>query len=220
MPKTPALVAPSFDRPPLDDLDQGDPSQLTPRASLEGLSFRDLRVDGLDLESADLALCRLDGVRAPEVSLRYANVTESAWSGWDVPILRAARANWRDLEIEGTRSGSVEAYESTWNGVHFVNCRLGFVNLGGAHLQDVAFTDCTIDELDLGQSKVTRFAAPGTRISQLIVEQATLQHVDLRGADLEGLAGLSALRGATISTLQLQQLAPLLAADRGISVRD
>lgn len=220
MPKTPALVAPSLNRPPLDDLDQGDPSQLTPQASLEGLSFRDLRVDGLDLESADLALCRLDGVRAPEVSLRYANVTESAWSGWDVPILRAARANWRDLEIEGTRSGSVEAYESTWNGVHFVNCRLGFVNLRGAHLQDVAFTDCTIDELDLGQSKITRFAAPGTRISQLIVEQATLQHVDLRGADLEGLAGLSALRGATISSLQLQQLAPLLAADRGISVRD
>ncbi|WP_295828856.1 pentapeptide repeat-containing protein [uncultured Microbacterium sp.] len=165
-------------------------------------------------------LCRVDGVRAAEVSLRYATVAESAWSGWDVPILRTARASWRDLEIDGTRSGSVEAYESTWKGVHFVNCRLGFVNLRGAHLQDVAFTDCTIDELDLGQAKLTRFAAPGSRISQLIVEQSTLQHVDLRGADLDGLAGISALRGATISSLQLQQLAPLLAADRGITVRD
>jgi uncharacterized protein YjbI with pentapeptide repeats len=94
------------------------------------------------------------------------------------------------------------------------------MNLRGSRLQDVAFTDCTIDELDLGQSRITRFAATGTRISHLVVEQATLQHVDLRGAELEGLAGLSALRGATISSLQLQQLAPLLAADRGISVRD
>ncbi len=220
MPKPPALIAPSFDRPPLDDLDDGESSQLVPRARLEGLSFRDLRVDALDLESADLALCRVDGVRAAEVSLRYATVAESAWSGWDVPILRTARASWRDLEIDGTRSGSVEAYESTWKGVHFVNCRLGFVNLRGAHLQDVAFTDCTIDELDLGQAKLTRFAAPGSRISQLIVEQSTLQHVDLRGADLDGLAGISALRGATISSVQLQQLAPLLAADRGITVRD
>lgn len=220
MPRPPALIAPSFDRPPLDDLDDGESSQLVPRARLEGLSFRDLRVDALDLESADLALCRVDGVRAAEVSLRYATVAESAWSGWDVPILRTARASWRDLEIDGTRSGSVEAYESTWKGVHFVNCRLGFVNLRGAHLQDVAFTDCTIDELDLGQAKLTRFAAPGSRISQLIVEQSTLQHVDLRGADLDGLAGISALRGATISSLQLQQLAPLLAADRGITVRD
>ncbi|WP_295827266.1 pentapeptide repeat-containing protein [uncultured Microbacterium sp.] len=220
MPKPPALIAPSFDWPPLDDLDEGESSQLVPRARLEGLSFRDLRVDALDLESADLALCRVDGVRAAEVSLRYATVAESAWSGWDVPILRTARASWRDLEIDGTRSGSVEAYESTWKGVHFVNCRLGFVNLRGAHLQDVAFTDCTIDELDLGQAKLTRFAAPGSRISQLIVEQSTLQHVDLRGADLDGLAGISALRGATISSLQLQQLAPLLAADRGITVRD
>jgi uncharacterized protein YjbI with pentapeptide repeats len=220
MPKIPALVAPSFDRPPLDDLEPGDPSQLAPRVALEGLSFRDVRVDALDLESAELTLCRLDGVRTPDASLRYAHVSESAWNGWDVPILRTARASWRDLTIEGTRSGSVEAYESTWNGVHFVNCRLGFVNLRGSHLQDVAFTDCTIDELDLGQSRITRFAASGTRISHLVVEQSTLQHVDLRGAELEGLAGLSALRGATISSLQLQQLAPLLAADRGISVRD
>lgn len=220
MPKTPALVAPSFDRPPLDDLDPGDTSDLSPRAVLEGLSFRDVRVDALDLERAELTLCRLDGVRAPEASLRYARVAESAWSGWDVPILHTPRASWRDLTIEGTRSGSVEAYESTWQGVHFVNCRLGFVNLRGSHLQDVAFTDCTIDELDLGQSQITRFAASGTRISHLVVEQATLQHVDLRGAELEGLAGLAALRGATISSLQLHQLAPLLAADRGISVRD
>ena len=220
MPKTAALVAPSFDRPPLDDLDPGAPAQLAPRVALEGLWFRDVRVDALDLESAELTLCRLDGIRAPEASLRYAHVSESAWSGWDVPIVRAARASWRDLTIDGTRSGSVEAYESTWNGVHFVNCRLGFVNLRGSRLQDVAFTDCTIDELDLGQSRITRFAASGTRISHLVVEQATLQHVDLRGAELEGLAGLSALRGATISSLQLQQLAPLLAADRGISVRD
>ncbi|MBD8205675.1 pentapeptide repeat-containing protein [Microbacterium sp. CFBP 8790] len=220
MPKPPALVAPSFDRPPLDDLDPGEPAALVPRAALEGLSFRDLRLDGLDLESAELTLCRIEGLRAPEVTLRYAHVSESALSGWDVPIVRSARTTWRDVEIEGSRTGSLEAYESTWNGVHFVNCRLGFVNLRGSHLQDVAFTDCTIDELDLGQSKLTRFAANGTRISQLIVEQATLQHTDLRGAELEGLAGLSALRGATISSMQVQQLAPLLAADRGITVRD
>jgi uncharacterized protein YjbI with pentapeptide repeats len=69
-------------------------------------------------------------------------------------------------------------------------------------------------------TRITRFAARGTRISSLIVEHATLQHVDLREADLGGVAGLSALRGATISPWQLQQLAPLLAADRGIAVSD
>jgi uncharacterized protein YjbI with pentapeptide repeats len=52
------------------------------------------------------------------------------------------------------------------------------------------------------------------------VEQSTLQHVDLRGADLSDIAGLNALRGATISSSQLAQLAPLLAADRGIDVSD
>ncbi len=220
MPKRPALVAPSFDTLVLDDLLQGDAAGLMPRAHLEGVSFDNVGQDAVDLESAELTVSRIDGLRASTLTLRHARLAEVSITGVDVPILTTSRGAWRDVEVAASRFGSVEAFESTWSGVHFRNCRLGFVNLRGAVLQDVAFTDCTIDELDVGQSRITRFAAPGTRISNLIVEHATLQHADLREAELGGIAGLSALRGATISSWQLQQLAPLLAADRGITVDD
>ena len=220
MPKRPTLMAPSFDPLVLDDLTPGRSDDLRPRASLEGRSFTDIAVDAVDLESAELTACRVSALRASALGLRYAHLSELAMAGIDAPIWTTARGTWRDVEVDASRSGSIEAYESSWNGVHFRNCRLGFVNLRGSSLQDVAFTDCMIDELDVGQSKITRFAAPGTRIGRLLVEQSTLQHVDLRGADLSDIAGLNALRGATISSSQLAQLAPLLAADRGIDVSD
>jgi hypothetical protein len=44
--------------------------------------------------------------------------------------------------------------------------------------------------------------------------------VDLRGAELGITAGYESLRGATISTVQLVGLAPLLARQLGITVAD
>ncbi|MFS0734388.1 pentapeptide repeat-containing protein [Microbacterium sp. 1P10UB] len=220
MPQRPALMAPSFDALVLNDLAPGRGDDLRPRAALEGVSFTDMTLDAVDLESAELTACRISGLRASTLSLGYAHLSELAMAGVDAPIWTTARGTWRDVEVGASRSGSIEAYESSWNGVHFRNCRLGFVNLRGSSLQNVAFTDCIIDELDVGQTKITRFAATATRIGRLLVEQSTLQHVDLRGADLSDISGSNSLRGATISSSQLAQLAPLLAADRGIDVSD
>ncbi|WP_051172677.1 pentapeptide repeat-containing protein [Microbacterium indicum] len=212
------MKAPSLPQLGLEDLRPGDAYDLAPRTTAEGLSFDALTLDAFDIEGGTLIACDLAGVRAPEGSTRYAQVLESRVKRLDVPVLRGTRSRWRDVEVRGSRLGSVESFDSAWEAVHFVDCRLGFVNFRGSTLQDVTFTDCTIDELDLGQSKITRFAAPGTRISRLDVAQATLRDVDLRGADLDGLAGVPSLRGATISSLQLQQLARLLAESHGIAV--
>nr|WP_277818596.1 pentapeptide repeat-containing protein [Cellulosimicrobium arenosum] len=111
-------------------------------------------------------------------------------------------------------------YESTWHGVHLVGCKLGFVNLRGADLHDVLFTDCTIDELDLVQARATRVAFVGTRVRRLDVQASTLEHVDLRGADLDEIAGVRSLAGATVGELQLARLAPLLADALGVTVQD
>ena len=50
------------------------------------------------------------------------------------------------------------------------------------------------------------------------MQQAQISNLDLRAADLAEIVGLSALRGATISELQLTQLAPAFAASLGIQI--
>ena len=49
---------------------------------------------------------------------------------------------------------------------------------------------------------------------------ATLDKVDLRGAQLDITAGFESLRGALMSTAQLMSLAPVLAEQLGIQISD
>ncbi len=48
---------------------------------------------------------------------------------------------------------------------------------------------------------------------------ARLRDVDLRGADLSRVDGVAGLAGASIDERQLAELAPLLAAEAGLTVR-
>ncbi|MBD8079584.1 pentapeptide repeat-containing protein [Cellulosimicrobium arenosum] len=220
MPDAPRTVPPSLDPVVLPDLTPGDAYDLETGADLEGFELVDLHLDAVDLEDSSLFGTRVVGLRADQADLRHASLAEVVLERLDVPVLRGVRGRWRDVEVRDSRLGSAELYESTWHGVHLVGCKLGFVNLRGADLHDVLFTDCTIDELDLVQARATRVAFVGTRVRRLDVQASTLEHVDLRGADLDEIAGVRSLAGATVGELQLARLAPLLADALGVTVQD
>jgi uncharacterized protein YjbI with pentapeptide repeats len=204
----------------LTDLTDAPADELGAGADLDGLAFDDVQVSTLTLSSAVVRECRFRGVVAREADWRSARLHDTTFDRLDVPVVRASRSQWRDVRVEGSRLGSVEAYETSWRSVHLVGCKLGYLNLRGAELLDVALTDCVVEELDLGQADVRRVRLDGTRVATLDVQGATLQHLDLRGADLEELRGLEGLRGATVTPAQLSLLAPLLAGAWGIKVED
>lgn len=215
---TPAATqAPRIDPIRLGVLDRGDPADLARNADLDSVLYADLALADLDLPGALVASVRFSDVAADRTDLRGARLAEVELDRASLPVVRAARSQWRDVRVTG-RLGSLEAYEVQWRSVHFVGCKLSFVNLRGAELVDVAFTDCVIEELDLGSAVVRRMGLRGTRLGTLDVRQAELQDVDLRGATFDGLDGLTSLAGATIGPEQLMLLAPLMADGLGLRV--
>lgn len=200
------------------DLVTGSPEELTGDADLEGRLFNDVETDVLVLRAASLQDCRIAGATAPEGDWMHARLRETSLERVELPVVRAARGSWRDVHVSGSRLGSVEAYEISWQSVHFVGCKLSFLNLRGAELLDVAFTDCIVEELDLVQTTARRVSFTDTRVPRLNLQHARLEHVDLRGAELQELDGLDGLRGATVSPVQLSLLAPLLAREKGLEV--
>lgn len=209
--------APRIDALALSALAEGDPADLVRDADLDSVLFHDLSLADLTLPGALVGSTRFTDVAAGETDLRGARLHEVELDRVNLPVVRAARSQWRDVRVTG-RLGSLEAYEVQWRAVHFVGCKLSFVNLRGAELVDVAFTDCTIEELDLGSAVARRVALPGTRVVSLGVRDAELRDVDLRGATIDDLDGLASLRGATISSDQLMLLAPLMAVGLGLRV--
>jgi uncharacterized protein YjbI with pentapeptide repeats len=215
--RTTTTQAPRIDPIAFGALAEGDPDRLERDADLESVQYAGLSLGSLDLPGALVSSSRFENVSADETDLKGARLVEVELDRVNLPVVRAARTQWRDVRVNG-RLGSLEAYESQWRGVHFVGCKLSFVNLRGAELLDVAFTDCIIEELDLVSASVRRLRLEGCRVARLNVQHATLVDVDLRGALLESIDGVTGLNGATISPEQLMTVAPLLAAGVGIRV--
>lgn len=212
-------TAPRLDPIHLDDLTETDPAELRPRADLEAITVGGCHLPTLELRDAVVRESRIAGLVADEADLRGVRLIEVELAQVALTVVRAARGQWRDVVVGG-RLGSVEAYEAELRSVHFVGCRISYLNLRGAQLLDVAFTDCVVDELDLAQATARRVRFDATRVDVLDLQHAELHDVDLRGATLATITGVTHLRGTTVTPDQLALLAPVLAGELGIAVED
>jgi uncharacterized protein YjbI with pentapeptide repeats len=185
---------------------------------IDGRRIASLDLAGERLPDLELEECVVDVLHADAADLRGLRVRDTVIESLDAPVLRASSSSWREVRIGGGRIGSAELYDSGLNGVEFVGMKLGFVNLRGATVTDVVFRDCVIDELDIADARLLRVSFEGTRIRAAEGSNTRIEHVDLRGADLDRVERLEGFRGATIGADQLYTLAPLLAAQAGYRV--
>jgi uncharacterized protein YjbI with pentapeptide repeats len=204
--------------PDLPDLDEGLAGDLGVRSDLSAMRFSDLDLSGQDVSSSRLIECALSRVALDRTKLGSLRLVDCLLENLDVPVLLAARPMWRGVVLRSSRIGSAELYDGEWTGVLVSECRLGYLNFRHGTLTDVRFTDCRIAELDLSGTTVSGLRFEDCEIETLTITGARFKDVDLRGARLRSITGVSALSGATIDEGQLVELAPLLAAEAGIAV--
>jgi hypothetical protein len=84
----------------------------------------------------------------------------------------------------------------------------------------VTFQDCTVIELDLQEASVEAVRFDGCRLVEPQFGRGRYKALDLTGAELVSPHGVTGLRGARVSRLQLLDLGPALAAEAGIEVAD
>ncbi|MEU6827825.1 pentapeptide repeat-containing protein [Nocardia beijingensis] len=95
------------------------------------------------------------------------------------------------------------------------------VNFRRARLREVSFVDCVLRDCDFAEAALTEITVPGSALVRLSLRNARVTKVDLRGATaLDITDGLDSLRGATITSPQLMDLAPGFARSIGLTVRD
>ncbi|MFH8619482.1 pentapeptide repeat-containing protein [Streptomyces sp. NPDC017979] len=129
--------------------------------------------------------------------------------------------HWMDTEVVAGSLAGLEMFGSQLHRVTFHQCKLDSVNLRSTTLRDVTFVDCLLRDVDFAGAELTRVSFPGSALEDARFPQARMKDVDLRDADRLGIsAGVESLKGATISTGQLLDFAPLFAQTLGIVVRD
>ena len=202
-------------------------SDLTPFAGdleadgdYDGVELVNLDLTGQNAENSRFLGSRLAGCVLDDVALTQAQIADCVLTDLRAHTLDAIDSAWRDVAVADCRLGAVTAYGAQLTRVRITGGKLDYVNLRDGALTDVVFEDCVIGELDLIGARLLRVTFTGCRVGQLDLTRATLDRVDLRGADYSALRGLANLRGATISSDQLTDLAPHLAAHLGLTVKD
>jgi uncharacterized protein YjbI with pentapeptide repeats len=192
---------------------------LTPEADFDGAVLSG------DLSSQDAGnarflectfqRCDLSELRAPRARFSDSGLYAVHGAGVDL-----SETSWQDCFVTGARLGAVQLYGAELSRVRFEGCKIEFLNLRGATLREVSFVDCQLTEPDFAGAVLTKVGFEGSRLLSPQFSQATMEAVDLSGAELVEPQGLSSLRGATISRLQLLDLADAFAAELGVTVAD
>lgn len=138
-------------------------------------------------------------------------------------VASRAEASWAEPgpggEFHGVRLGGAAAQQTEdLTDVTFRDCVLQNLDLRRATVSDLLIEDGVIEDLDLSEARATRIALKDVRVGRLTLAGSVLRDVDLRGADLRSVGPVTGLRGAVVSSLQLDALAPAIAEELGLRV--
>ena len=213
--RPPVLAAPDLGR-----LRDGEADEFAAGEMVEDLQLVEADLSGADLSALSLLSCRFSEVFANDTDLAAARLVDCRLERLSATYLHSPRSTWRTVELVDSRIGAWELYDADVESVLVEDCRLGFVNLAGTAVRDVLIRGTRIDELDLSGIDARRVRFEDCRVGTLRLHGGNLRDVDLRGLEMRVVSGVGSLSGATISSVQLTELAPLLAEYLGLRVED
>ncbi|WP_309343182.1 pentapeptide repeat-containing protein [Actinomyces oris] len=214
-PSPPALTAPDLSR-----LRDGEADELTAGEMVEDLELVEADLSGGDLSALTLLSCRFSEVFANDTDLAAARLVDCRLERLSATYLHSPRSTWRTVELVDSRIGAWELYDADVESLLMENCRLGFTNLAGTTVRDLLIRATRIDELDLSGIDAQRVRFEHCQVGTLRLHGGSLSDVDLRGLEMRTVSGVGSLAGATVSSGQLSELAPLLAQHLGLQVTD
>ena len=203
----------------LPALEPYDGAELEPDGDYDGLEFREADFAGQDGGGARFMDCALTGCALDETRLHHARVLDSVLTGIRGVGTDLAESTLRDVELIDARLGGAQLYGSVLERVVVRGGKIDYLNLRKARLKDVVFEGCVLVEPDFGGARLERVEFVDCVLKGADLTEATLVDVDLRAAaELDIARGVDRLAGAVISTHQLLDLAPVLAAALGVRV--
>ncbi|MGH3689238.1 MAG: pentapeptide repeat-containing protein [Microbacterium sp.] len=208
-PAPPRTTAP--DLPPV--LEPASPARST------DLIAASLELTGtVDLAYATLEQCTVRA-DADAVDLTGATVIDVEMSDARIAALRMRDTGVRRLRISGGRIGTLDLSDARISELELRDVRIDYLNLGAAKVTDLEITGCAIRTIDMPRAELTRVRFTATSSDEVDPRGMRAKDLDLRGLDAMAYLDANSLRGATLTSFQVQQLAPLFAADLGIQVK-
>jgi uncharacterized protein YjbI with pentapeptide repeats len=163
---------------------------------------------------------RLENIIANKVKLENTNFTDVLIIDSELTAAAMSDASWRRVQIKTSRCGGLQLQASDLKDVTFTGCKLNLVNFRQSKLTNVAFEDCILDEADFNAAELKNVYFHKCLLDKAEFSNSKLSKVDFRTSDINRVLGISSFAGAIIDSLQLTSIAPVLASELNIDVRD
>lgn len=173
-----------------------------------------------DAAHAALTECALSGASVERLDLTGATLVDVEVRDLRATTLIARSSRLRRVRITGGRIGTLDLADAEIDEVELRGVRIDYASLAAARIADLLIADCTIGTLDLPQATVARMAFADSRAEDVDTRGVRAKDLDLRGLEAVSYLDAGSLRGATLSSRQVEYLAPALAAALGIRVLD
>jgi uncharacterized protein YjbI with pentapeptide repeats len=149
-----------------------------------------------------------------------------------------AKVRLHDVVLEKVQMIGFKPETVAWGRVEISNSRLTGADFGGSFIEDCTFTgtkldeagfklatltrvvfdNCVLTRADFSSSQLRNIVFKNCTVDGMQLSGAICRRVDVRKQDITGIKGVLGLKGSIISSEQLLQIAPLLAAELDFSV--
>ena len=186
---------------------------------LTELSIEDADAAGVQAKAVSIAESHLVRATFAQAVLEQLQIMDCRLENCDLTAAKLAASSWRRIEIRGSRCSGIQMQTSVLKDVYFKGCKLDLANLRFSKLENVIFEDCIVSELDMYSATLKDVSFINCDIDQVEFSDAKLTRVDISQSHIVSLNGVRSLAGLHISSEQLIQIAPILAANLGIIVK-
>lgn len=162
--------------------------------------------------------CRFIGVQFAGAAFKKFQLSDSVIMRSESAAAHAPKAAWLRVVVKDSRLTGADFGEATFEDCVFENAKIDESGFRFATFKRVRFENCVLRNADFSSAKLTNVSFSGCDLEGTNFDNASCKSVNLRGENLSAIKGIHGLKGATISSEQLIQLAPILAAELGLDV--
>lgn len=154
------------------------------------------------------------------VRLEKLRLSDSTFSRLEAAGLHAGGTALLRIEINDSRLTGADFGASTFSDCTFKGVKLDETGFRFAKFKRVRFEGCILRQADFSGAQFTHVTFVDCDFEETNFDNAVCKAVDVREQNLTSIQGVLGLKGATISSEQLIQLAPLLAVELQLTIDD
>lgn len=195
-------------------------AQVKKDETILAVMINDADISGFKIKNLALSEVNASDVNFSQAVLEQTNFIDCIFKRCEFTAAVLASASWQRIAINNGRFSGLQIYNSVLKDVIFEDCKMNLVNFRNSKLKDLQFKNCDLTEADFYDAQLQNVSFENCTLFKTEFSGAALKKVDLRTSDISNIFGVGSLGGAIIDSAQLMNLAPVLALQYKITVKD